>query len=236
VNFFQCRSVAFETEAFMRALIIGHTGGIGAALGVNLRASDWDVIGVSRSTHDLDFHKPDRIETAFTGVTGPFDLVVIATGQLGGAGAPPEKSLKGLTAAAMADQFLVNCIGPAMILRQLPRLLPKSSPCKVVVLSARVGSITDNKMGGWYSYRAAKAALNQVVHTAAIELARSHKQSCVIAYHPGTVATKFTEDYQGTNKTVSPDVAAQNMVRLLETASAKNTGKFYDWRGTEVPW
>lgn len=220
----------------MRALIIGHTGGIGAALSANLRASGWQVIGVSRSTHGLDFCQPDSIEAAFATIIGPFDLVVIATGQLDGAGAPPEKSLKAVTAAAMADQFAVNTIGPAMILRQLPRLLPKNSLSKVAVLTARVGSIADNKMGGWYSYRAAKAALNQMVHTAAIELARSHKQSCVIAYHPGTVATKFTTNYQDTNKTVLPKVAAQNILRILEIVTPENTGKFYDWRGAEIPW
>ncbi|MBU2867094.1 SDR family NAD(P)-dependent oxidoreductase [Pacificibacter marinus] len=220
----------------MRALIIGHTGGIGAAVDANLRSFGWDVIGLSRSTHGLDFRKPDSIDVAFADITEVFDLVVIATGQLDGAGGPPEKTIKALAPDAMADQFMVNCIGPAMILRALPRLLSKNSPCKVAVLTARVGSITDNRMGGWYSYRAAKAALNQVVHTAAIELSRSHKQSCVIAYHPGTVATKFTEDYQRTNKTVSPDEAAQNMLRILENAFPENTGKFYDWRGAEVPW
>jgi NAD(P)-dependent dehydrogenase (short-subunit alcohol dehydrogenase family) len=220
----------------MRALIIGHTGGIGAALDVNLRASGWDVVGISRSTHGLDFRKPDSIDLAFADITGPFDSVVIATGQLHGAGVPPEKSLKALTADAMADQFLVNCIGPAMILRQLPRFLAKDRPSKIMVLTARVGSITDNRMGGWCSYRAAKAALNQVVHTAAIELARSHKQSCLIAYHPGTVATKFTADYQGAHKAVSSDEAAQNIVRVSRLMSSEQTGHFYDWRGAQVPW
>lgn len=220
----------------MRALIIGHTGGIGAALGEHLTTLGWEVAGVSRSTQGLDFRKPESIDRAFCNVKGLFDLVVIATGQLHGAGALPEKSLKALTAEAMADQFLVNCIGPAMVLRQLPRLLSKDSLSNVVVLTARVGSIADNKLGGWYSYRSAKAALNQVVHTAAIELGRSHKKSCVIAYHPGTVATELTANYQSKTKTVTPDEAAQNILCVLRAVSSDNTGKFYDWRGTEVPW
>jgi NAD(P)-dependent dehydrogenase (short-subunit alcohol dehydrogenase family) len=220
----------------MRALIIGHTGGIGAALFTELRAARHDVTGLSRSTDGLDLRKPDSIDAAFAGLSGGFDLVVIATGQLQGAGTPPEKSLKAVTAEAMADQFAVNTIGPAMILRQLPRILPKDHGSKVVVLTARVGSIGDNRMGGWYSYRAAKAATNQVVHTAAIELARSHKQSCVIAYHPGTVATEFTSAYQGTNRTVPAAKAAQNMLKVFEALGPQNTGQFYDWTGTVVPW
>lgn len=220
----------------MRALIIGHTGGIGAALFTALHAGVHDVIGLSRSTDGLDLRQPNSIETAFGDISGLFDLVVIATGQLHGAGHAPEKSLKTLTADAMADQFAVNTIGPAMILRQLPRILPKDHPSKVVVLTARVGSIGDNKMGGWYSYRAAKAATNQVVHTTAIELARSHKQSCVISYHPGTVATEFTSAYQGTHRTVPAEEAAQNMLKVLDALGPQNTGQFYDWTGTVVPW
>lgn len=220
----------------MRALIIGHTGGIGAALFTALRTTGHDVIGLSRSTDGLDMSQPDSIEAAFSKVSGLFDLVVIATGQLHGAGCAPEKSLKALTAEAMADQFAINTIGPAMILRQLSRVLPKDHPSKVAVLTARVGSIGDNQMGGWYSYRASKAATNQVVRTAAIEIARSHKQSCVIAYHPGTVATAFTADYQGTHRTVPADEAAQNFLKLLGTLAPQNTGQFYDWTGAMVPW
>lgn len=220
----------------MRVLIIGHTGGIGAALFAALRLAGHDVIGLSRSTDGMDLRKPDSIDAAFSNISGLFDVVVIATGQLHGAGAPPEKSLKTLTAQAMADQFAVNTIGPAMILRQLHRILPKDRPSKVAVLTARVGSIGDNQMGGWYSYRAAKAATNQVVHTAAIELARSHKQSCLIAYHPGTVATAFTSDYQGSHRTVPADEAAQNLLKLIGALGLQNTGQFYDWTGSVVPW
>lgn len=220
----------------MRALIIGHTGGIGHAVAQELRACGAQVTGVSRSTHGLDLRVPDRIGAVLQTVTGPFDLVVVATGQLRGTERAPEKSLKALNAAAMADQFAVNTIGPAMILRELPRVLPKKNLCKVVVLTARVGSIGDNKLGGWYSYRAAKAATNQVVRTAAIEWARSHKLSCLIAYHPGTVATPFTAAYQGTNPTVPAAKAAQHMMQVADGLGPQHTGQFYDWTGAVVPW
>lgn len=220
----------------MRAIIIGHTGGIGRAVAGALTAQDVDVTGLSRSTDGLDLRQPDSIEAAFARLSGTFDLVVIATGQLDSAGHRPEKSLKALTADVMAEQFAVNTIGPALILRQLPRILPKDRPCKVVVLTARVGSIGDNKIGGWYSYRAAKAATNQVVHSAAIELARSHKQSCVIAYHPGTVATAFTAQYQGTNTTVCAQDAARNMLTVLSKLTPQDSGQFFDWRGDHVVW
>nr|WP_085848712.1 SDR family NAD(P)-dependent oxidoreductase [Pacificibacter marinus] len=220
----------------MRALIIGHTGGIGSAVASALGKRGVDVVGVSRSTHGLDLRNPESIEAVFAAVSGQFDLVIVATGQLDGAGRKPEKSLKALTYDAMADQFAVNTIGPALILRQLPRLLPKDRPCTVAVLSARVGSIGDNKMGGWYSYRAAKAATNQVVHSAAIELSRSHKLSCIIAYHPGTVATPFTAQHQGNNKTVGAQDAAHNMLAVLDGMTPSDTGNFFDWRGAPVVW
>jgi NAD(P)-dependent dehydrogenase (short-subunit alcohol dehydrogenase family) len=220
----------------MRALIVGGTGGIGAAVAQLLRSKGHDVTGLSRSNTGLDLRQPDSIDTAFSELDGVFDLVVVATGQLHGAEMSPEKSLRTLTAEAMADQFAVNTIGPAMILRHMARLLPKSSPAKVVVLTARVGSIGDNALGGWYSYRAAKAATNQIVHTAAIELARSHKHSCVIAYHPGTVATHFTTSYQGSHKTISPEQAAGHLLDVVNGIDAEHSGQFHDWTGAVVPW
>ncbi|RPE67447.1 short-subunit dehydrogenase [Pacificibacter maritimus] len=220
----------------MQVLIVGDTGGIGGAVAALLRHQGHYVLGLSRSADGMDLRDPDSIDAVFEKVEGPFDLVVIATGQLHGAGNAPEKSLKALTVQAMADQFAVNTIGPAMILRQLPRILPKNHPSKVAVLTARVGSIGDNNMGGWYSYRAAKAATNQVVRSAAIELGRSHKQACVIAYHPGTVATAFTANYQAAHNTVSPDQAAQNMMQVLDQLTPAETGGFYDWAGQVVPW
>lgn len=110
------------------------------------------------------------------------------------------------------------------------------SPAHVGILSARVGSIGDNGLGGWYSYRMAKAALNQLIHTAAIELGRSHKQAVIALLHPGTVATDFTAKYAGNHSTVPPDEAAQNLISVLGGLTPAQSGGFYDWAGQTVPW
>ncbi|MEP4554011.1 SDR family NAD(P)-dependent oxidoreductase, partial [Tateyamaria sp.] len=109
-------------------------------------------------------------------------------------------------------------------------------PSVLVVLSARVGSIGDNRIGGWVSYRAAKAAVNQIVHTAAIELARTHKHAAVVAMHPGTVATSFTEQYLNRHPSVSPSVAAENLIDVMGRLQAGQTGQFLDYSGASVPW
>ncbi len=156
-----------------------------------------------------------RVLAALTGV---FDWVFIASGALG----MPEKSLRALTAAAMLEQFAVNAVGPALVIKHVVRLLPKDRVARVGVLSARVGSIGDNALGGWYAYRVAKAALNQIVHTAAIELARSHPLAVLACLHPGTVATPFTTGYPG-----QKDAA---------DLSAAQSGGFYDYAGKVVAW
>jgi NAD(P)-dependent dehydrogenase (short-subunit alcohol dehydrogenase family) len=104
------------------------------------------------------------------------------------------------------------------------------------VLSARVGSIGDNRIGGWISYRSAKAAVNQIVHTAAIELARSHRHSICVALHPGTVKTGFTSKYLARHPAVEPSEAARNLLGVVDSLTPKDTGQFFDWAGKPVPW
>ncbi len=134
------------------------------------------------------------------------------------------------------DQFAVNALGPALILRHAGDLLPRDRPSVLAVLSARVGSIGDNRIGGWISYRSAKAAVNQIVHTASIELARTHKQAVCVTLHPGTVATPFTEKYLGRHPAVPPEEAAQNLLAVVDGLTPAQTGQFLDWAGKAVPW
>jgi NAD(P)-dependent dehydrogenase (short-subunit alcohol dehydrogenase family) len=148
----------------------------------------------------------------------------------------PEKSVKALDGVAMAAQFALNAIGPALVLKHVWRLIPKDRAAKVAVLSARVGSIGDNRLGGWHGYRAAKAALNQIVRTCAVELARTHPQAALVALHPGTVATGLTAAYAGGHPTVTPEVAAENLLAVLERVGAAQSGQFFDWKGEVVPW
>jgi NAD(P)-dependent dehydrogenase (short-subunit alcohol dehydrogenase family) len=161
--------------------------------------------------------------------------VIVATGILAPEGAAPEKSLDAVDAATMARTLAVNAIGPALVLAQVARLLPREGRAVVGVLTARVGSIGDNRMGGWHSYRASKAAANQIVRGAAIEIGRRRKEAVVVALHPGTVETPFTAAYPGHAK-MSPAEAAGKLLDLLERLGPAQTGGFYDYAGAEVPW
>ena len=219
-----------------QALVIGASGGIGAALVTELQARGVSVTALSRSVDGLDVTDEASVSAHLGALQGPYDLIFVATGALHGAGQPPEKTIKALDPAAMADQFAVNCLGPAMVLKHALPLLPRQGRAVFAVLSARVGSIGDNRLGGWISYRSAKAALNQVIHTAAIELARSHKGVICAALHPGTVATSFTENYAARHATVSPDQSAANLVQVMEALRPEDSGGFFDWQGARVEW
>ncbi|MEJ6397492.1 SDR family NAD(P)-dependent oxidoreductase [Yoonia sp. 208BN28-4] len=217
------------------ALVLGHTGGIGAAIFAHLQGQGVDVTGLSR-TDGLDVTDPAAVDRVLGDVSGPFDLIFVAIGILAPPDGAPEKSLSAIEADAMAQVMAVNAIGPALILKHAARLLTKDARGVIGVLSARVGSIGDNGIGGWYSYRASKAALNQIVHGAAIELGRSHKQSVCVALHPGTVETPFTADYAGRHKTVPADEAAGNLIDVLADLTPEQSGGFYDYAGKEIVW
>ena len=179
------------------AIVIGATGGIGNALMHALRQSGRydDVIGLSRSgTPPLELTSEASIKAsaAFVAEQGTPRLIVDATGVLQAAGSlKAEKSWRELDAEQMAQAFAVNAIGPALLMKHFLPLLPRDGNAVFATLSARVGSIGDNRLGGWYSYRASKAALNQLVRTAAIELRRRSPNAVCVALHPGTVDTGF---------------------------------------------
>lgn len=218
-----------------RVLIIGSTGGIGRALGAELTAKGYEVIGLSRSEDGLDLTNEESVARCLRGFEN-LAGVIVASGALEIAGAGPEKSIRSVSAQAMSDQFALNAIGPALVLKHAQTLLRSKGRSVFAVLSARVGSIGDNRLGGWISYRAAKAAVNQIVHTGAIELARTHPDAVCVALHPGTVKTAFTEKYLGQHPAVEPAEAAANLVRVLEGLSVEQSGGFYDWAGKEVAW
>ena len=219
-----------------KALIIGASGGIGSALADALAARGVAVTGLSRRADGLDVTDEASVEAAMGALEGPYDLIFVASGALEVDGAAPEKTLQAVSAKAMADQFAVNCIGPSLVLKHGVRLLPKEGRAVFAALSARVGSIGDNRLGGWYSYRTAKAALNQMIHTAAIEVGRTHKQAICVCLHPGTVATDFTAKYAGRHKTVPPEEAAQNLLAVIDGLETTDSGLFFDWAGKQVTW
>jgi NAD(P)-dependent dehydrogenase (short-subunit alcohol dehydrogenase family) len=220
----------------VKTLIIGASGGIGSALAHALRARGAEVVGLSRSADGFDITDEANVEAHLGALDGPFDGIIVASGALEIKGAAPEKTVKAVTAQAMANQFAVNAIGPALVLRHAARLLPREGRSVCAVLTARVGSIGDNRIGGWTSYRAAKAAANQIVHTTAIELARTHPDLVCVAVHPGTVETPFTQKYLGRHPAVPASEAAQNILSVLDGLTPERTGGFYDWAGEQVEW
>ncbi len=195
-----------------------------------------DVTGLSRSVDGFDLTRPEDALQVLDELPTPYDLVLVASGALEINGAGPEKTIRAVSAQAMMDQFALNTVGPALVLSRVQDLLPRARRSVFAVLSARVGSIGDNRIGGWVSYRAAKAAVNQVVHTTAIELARTHKQAICVALHPGTVKTAFTQKYLGRHPAVEPGEAARNLLDVIEGLTPAETGGFYDWAGNPVPW
>ena len=238
-----------------RALVVGASGGVGRALTEHLAADSrcGAVFAASRAGLDipgvtalrLDFADPDSIEAAVSAASsdGPLHLVIVASGVLvDEAGRGPEKSWRQIDPEHMAEVFRVNTIGPALVARAALDALAKGSkdaPEKAVfaALSARVGSISDNRLGGWHSYRASKAALNQILKTCAIELARKRPHAACIGLHPGTVDTRLSEPFQGNvpdGKLFTPDCSAGRLLEVIDGIGAAQSGQVFDWAGEQI--
>ena len=218
------------------ALVIGASGGIGAAVATELETRGASVTRVSRSVDGLDVTDGASVASVMSTLSGPYDLVFVAVGALTPAGQPPEKSIKDMSVDAMAAAFAVNAAGPMMVLKHALPLIAKDRRAVIAVLSARVGSIGDNAIGGWHSYRASKAGLNQLVHGAAIEMKRTHKQAIAVCLHPGTVETPFTAKYAGRHKTTPAPEAAAHLLNVIDGLTGEHSGGFYDYAGKEIPW
>lgn len=224
------------------AVVIGAQGGLGAAFVEALGAdtSFARVIGLGRnSLPALDLLSEASIETCARHVAGlgvP-RLIVNATGILHGPGLAPEKSWRQLEAQAMATAFSLNAIGPALLMKHFLPILPREGKSVFATLSAKVGSIGDNRLGGWYSYRASKAAQNQLVRTAAIELRRRNPAAICVALHPGTVDTALSAPFAKAGLQVQPPVlAAQRLLEVIDRLCAEDSGTFVDYRGEPLPW
>ena len=234
-----------DLQSFPRsgiAVVFGASGGIGGALLDAIRAAErFDhVVAFSRATSppaDLLDEGSIARAVAFAADKGDLRLVINATGFLHDERQGPEKSWRELDAGNLARSFALNAIGPALVMKHVLPRLPRSGKSVFATLSARVGSIGDNRLGGWYSYRASKAALNQLVRTAAVELARRSPQAICIALHPGTVATTLSAPFAATGLQVhSPAAAARHLLTVVDRLTADANGAFVDWRGQPVPW
>lgn len=235
---------------FERAAIVGASGGIGAALCQTLAERGTMVWALSRSPLEdlpagidpLPFDLGDENSIALAAEAmrnSPPQLVLVCTGALTLAdGTGPERSYRQLDGAAMAEAFRINTIGPALVAKHLLPLLPRDERAVFGALSARVGSISDNRLGGWHSYRASKAALNMLVRNFALEMARTHKQARIVALHPGTVDTGLSEPFQ-TNlpagQLTAPAQAARNLLEVIDNLKLTDSGKAFDWKGEEIP-
>lgn len=223
-----------------RALVIGASGGIGRALLHQLQADPrcGRALGISRkSAPALDFDDAASIAQAAETLRadGPFDLIINAAGVLHGAFGLPEKRLTELNYARLEQTFRANTFGPALL---LAHFIPLLAPGRAVfaLLSAKVGSIGDNRLGGWYAYRASKAALNMLVKTAAIEVARKQPHAVLVALHPGTVDTPLSAPFRGAEIGQPPADAAVRMLAVLDGLRAADSGGFFSYTGEALPW
>ena len=223
-----------------KAIVIGAGGGIGSALAAAIEARGTEVLRLSRhSDPPLDLEDDASIEAAAAAVAdrAPFDLILIATGLLHGAGVSPEKSVSQIDGAAFDRLFRVNATGPALVMRHFLPLLARDRRGVIAALSARVGSIGDNRLGGWVGYRSAKAALNQIVRTLAIELARTHPHTILVGLHPGTVDTGLSAPFQrnvAPDKLFSPQLSATRLLNVIDELVSADSGGCFDFAGERI--
>jgi len=223
-----------------RALVIGASGGIGQALVQTLQADPRcaEVVGLHRQSDpsvDFDIESSIGAAAAKLRATGKFHLVINAAGVLHTENFMPEKKLGDLSYAQLEATFRVNTYGPGLVLRHFTPLLDTQRGV-LAVISAKVGSIEDNRLGGWYSYRASKAALNMLLKTAAIEVKRSNPQAILVSLHPGTVNTGLSKPFKGEQIGRAALDAARDMLGVMAQLTPADTGTFLTYNGTRLPW
>jgi NAD(P)-dependent dehydrogenase (short-subunit alcohol dehydrogenase family) len=223
-------------------LIIGGSGAIGSALISEYDNNDSHITVASRKKQNLgphinqitfDYDQQDEIN-----LNGEikFDVIIFATGHLHNEHYKPEKSLKDIDKKAFQFSYHINCIAPLILLRQLTNNLTDHT--KIVFLSARVGSISENELGGWYAYRMSKAALNMMIKNLSIELRRRYKNIIVCGMHPGTVDSKLSKPYSGfvKHEIFAPSKSAVMLKKVIDELNLKHSGKIYDYAFQEIAY
>lgn len=236
--------------AELEAIVVGASGGIGGALVAQLicdpaivTVQAWSRRPVAMSDAKLRSVVVDITDEASVAeaarAAGSPRLVIVATGLLHRDQMRPEKSWRELDRERLLESFAVNAIGPALVAKHLLPLLPREHRAVFAALSARVGSISDNKLGGWYGYRASKAALNQLVRTLSIELARTRPQAVAVALHPGTVDTGLSKPFQSNvpGERLQPaELAAAHLLNVIDQVTPADTGALIAWDGKKIPF
>lgn len=222
------------------AVIIGARGGIGAALSDALEtgAEYGRVVRLHReSAPSIDLLDEASIAAAAGSLadTAP-QLVIVATGLLHTADKGPEKSLRELDPDWMIQNYRVNAVGPALVAKHFLPIMAKQGPICFAALSARVGSISDNRLGGWHSYRASKSALNMFIRNIAIEWQRKNAQSIVVGLHPGTVETQLSAPFKGNpaHERFAPARAATDMLSVLAGLKPEQSGQIFAYDGSII--
>ena len=226
----------------INAAVIGASGGIGQALVSALEQSEYvdHVFCFARNAPNampMDICDEESISHAAAQINKPLHLVIVATGLLHDENIAPEKALKDLSADNMWRLFEVNAIGPSLVAKHFIPLLPREGKTVFAAMSARVSSVSDNRLGGWHSYRTAKAALNMMIKNIAIETGRQNKETAIIGLHPGTVDTSLSLPFQGNvpeGKLFAPEQSAQYLLNVINQISHADTGKLFAWDGEEI--
>lgn len=235
---------ANETVAtHARAVIVGSSGGIGQALADELQGSGFAVDRLSRSAApsrlSIDITNELSVAAAASAlsVKALYQMVIVASGILQTDEVRPEKNYRDLRSETLLKYFAVNSVGPALIAKHFIPLLPAVGRSVFAVLSARVGSISDNELGGWYGYRASKAALNMLVKTLAIEMNRTRPDAICVALHPGTVDTNLSKPFQKNvpaNRLFSRKTAAEHLLQVIQKLTPSQSGGCFAWDGKRI--
>jgi len=237
----------------LRVVIVGSSGGIGTAFVESLAASEQisQIYALCRHGQShflpkvtnlaLDITDESSLETAAKILrgTGSFDLCIIATGLLQGQGVSPEKNIRAMSLEAFQKSFIVNTFGPAITAKHFLPLMNRDRKAVFAALSARVSSISDNRIGGWYAYRASKAALNMIIKTLSIEFGRRFKQTVIIGLHPGTVDTGLSKPFQSNvpdGKLFTPKFSAEKLLQVIDQVKAEDSGLLFAWDGKRIPF
>lgn len=231
-----------------RALVFGASGGVGGALAARLADRGYEVAALTRKPlpdwpgRQARFDLEDEASLAAAAAElkdgAPIRRVIVATGLLHAEGVAPERSNSGLDATQLLRLYAINAVGPALIAKHFLPLLPRGERSVFAALSARVGSIGDNRLGGWHSYRASKAALNMLIRTMAIELKRTRPEAILVGLHPGTVDTDLSKPFQRSvpeGRLFTPDESAKRLLAVLDGLRVEDSGAVFAWDGARIP-